>query len=184
MSNVNKLVAFDKLNGILVISGFDPICNCVMSYIGNASSVYGNVCTWEPAQLKKYSDVLFLKNSEWIIGVFVLSMIQNDIFLKLFQFVLLVSTPWHSSIWYQNTLDCDAETGIYFNFGAWRTNRISNVVVQLNKFSSRRSNVGDVLTTKLTSLLKHLKFSGNAVVWSKCYKDIHTAESFENSANH
>jgi len=159
ISNANKLPELVISNGGLVIWGFPPSCNCTKSAIGRASSVYGNDVTWLPAKLKKYKDGLFLKKSEWIVGVFVLSMIQNDIFLKLFQFVRFSSTPGHSSNWNQNNVGFETEAGIFFNFGDSKTYKTSMLLVHSNKFSSSRSTF-DELIEKLIKFLKHLKLVG------------------------
>lgn len=164
ISNANKLGVLVISNGALVIWGFTPSCSWTKSFIFSASSVYGNEVTPQSATLNKYKAGLFLKNSEWTVGVGVLSMIQNDRFLKLFQFVLFDVTPGHSSNWYQNIVGLEAEAGIYCNFGDSNTYVISRLLVHSNIFSSIRSSKFDVLIEKLNRTLKHLKLDGKAVV--------------------
>lgn len=182
ISNANKAGEALISNGGLVIPELFPNCNCTKSFIGIASSVYGNDVTELSATLNKYNDGLFLKKSLWTVGVKVLSMILNDMFLKLFHCVLFSVTPGHSSNWYQNTVDCEPDAGMYFNLGDSKVYNTSRLSVHSNTFSSILSTL-DVLKAKLIKALKHLKLGGNVFVKSMCYNEIHIADSLENSAN-
>lgn len=163
ISNANKLGEALISNGGLTIPGLTPICNCTNSFIGVASSVYGNDVTWLSATLNKYNAGLFLKKSWWIVGVNVLSIILHAITLNLLQSVLFDVTPGHSSIWYQNILDCEADAGMYVNLGDSKIKKISSLSVDSNRFSSILSRT-DVLTLKLIKVLKSLKLGGKLAV--------------------